>query len=381
MKRAPSILIICFLVTASAAETEPAVEGRALWIPAWELTSPAAVRSAVIQAAEYRFNAIFVQVRYRGDALYRPNRYLSFYANPEPRSIYLKGQADDFDPLALAVEEGHAWGLSVHAWVTCFEVTGGFAPQDENHVVNRHPEWVSSDRWGNRMGVGHRAWLDPGIPEVRDYTASVLLDIVSNYEVDGLHLDYVRYEGPDMGFAPIAVSEYWVRTGLDADPEDEEWRAWRRDNVTEFVDRVQREAREINPEIVVSAAVFPDRAGDAYDGVYQDWGRWLEEGLVDLALPMSYSLNAGVIGRQTADAVTHAGEGLIYTGIALKDYSDESEPLDPAVVRSHIEAVRAAGADGVAIFSYTDLREMILSGMTPDDLFTDTAEEPSPEEW
>jgi len=381
VKRAAAILLLHALLTSATAGTEPVVEGRGLWIPAWELTSPAAVRSAIIQAAEYRFNAVFVQVRYRGDALYIPHRYTSYYANPEPRSIYMKGRPEDFDPLALAVEEGHAWGLSVHAWVTCFEVTGGFAPKDENHVVNRHPEWVSCDRWGNRMGVGHRAWLDPGIPEVRDYTASVLLDIVSNYEVDGLHLDYVRYEGPDMGFAPIAVSEYWVRTGLKANPEDEEWNTWRRDNVTDFVDRVQREAREINPEIIISAAVFADRAGDAYDGVCQDWGRWLEEGLIDLALPMSYSLNADKIGRQTADAVTHAGDGLVYTGIALRNYNDGSKPLDPAVVRSHIEAVRAAGADGVTIFSYTDLREMILAGMTPDDLFTAPAEEPSPEEW
>jgi uncharacterized lipoprotein YddW (UPF0748 family) len=381
VKRAAAFLLTSALLASAAFGDEPAVEGRGLWIPAWELTSPADVRSAIIQAAEFRFNAVFVQVRYRGDALYIPHRYTSYYANPEPRSIYLKGQPADFDPLALAVEEGHAWGLSVHAWVTCFEVTGGFTPKDENHVVNRHPEWVSCDRWGNRMNVGHRAWLDPGIPEVRDYTASVLLDIVSNYEVDGLHLDYVRYEGPDMGFAPVAVSEYWVRTGLEADQRDEEWRAWRRDNVTDFVDRVQREAREINPDIVISAAVFPDRAGDAYDGICQDWGRWLEEGLIDLALPMAYSLNAEKIGRQTADAVAHEGAGRIYTGIALRNYDNGSKPLDPAVVRSHIDAVRAAGADGVTIFSYTDLKEMILAGMTPDDLFSGEAEEPGSEEW
>jgi uncharacterized lipoprotein YddW (UPF0748 family) len=379
--RYAQVLVLTCALLSSAVAGEPTVEGRALWIPAWELTDPAAVRSAVIQAAEYRFNAVFVQVRYRGDALYIPHRYTSYYANPEPRSIYIKNQPGDFDPLALAVEEGHAWGLSVHAWVTCFEVTGGFAPKDENHVVNRHPEWVSCDRWGNRMDVGHRAWLDPGIPEVRDYTASVLLDIVSNYEVDGLHLDYVRYEGPEMGFAPIAVSEYWVRTGLDANQKDEQWRAWRRDNVTEFLSRVQREVREINPDIIVSAAVFSDREVEAYSYVCQDWGRWLAEGLVDLVAPMSYSLNGNVIARQTTDAVLHAGGALVYTGIALRNFSDGSAVLDPAVVRSHIEAVRASGADGVAIFSYTDLKEMILARMTPDDLFTDPAEEPVLENW
>ncbi len=381
MRRYPAIFLTCALLLTTTAWAEPAVEGRALWIPAWELTSPGAVRSAVIQAAEYRFNAIFVQVRYRGDALYHPNRYVSYYSNPEPRSIYIINQPDDFDPLALAIEEGHAWGLSVHAWVTCFEVTGGFVPSEENHVVNCYPEWVSCDRWGNRMGLGNRAWLDPGIPEVRDYTASVLLDIVSNYEVDGLHLDYVRYKGPEMGYSSIAVSEFWVRTGLEPDPNDEAWRAWRRDNITEFVNRVQREAREINPEIVISAAVFSDRAGNAFDGVCQDWGRWLEEGLIDLVAPMSYSLNEGTIGRQTVDAVLHSGDSLVYTGIALRDFSDDGESLDPSVVLSHIEAVRAAGADGVAVFSYSDLKELIFSGMTPDYLFPEPAEEPIKESY
>lgn len=381
MKPGPVLVLICALIQSAHPQTEPAVEGRALWIPAWELTNPGAVRRAVIGAAEYRFNAIFVQVRYRGDTLYQPNRYVSYYSNPEPRSIYTKNQPEDFDPLALAIEEGHAWGLSVHAWVTCFEITGGFVPPEENHVVNRHPEWVSCDRWGNRMGLGHRAWLDPGIPEVRDYTATVLLDIVSNYEVDGLHLDYVRYEGPEMGYSSIAVSEFWVRTGLEPDPNDEVWRAWRRDNITEFVDRVQREAGEINPEIVISAAVFSDRAGNAYDGVCQDWGYWLEKGLIDLALPMSYSLNERTIGQQTVDAVTHSGDGLIYTGLALRDFSDDSGLLDPAVVLSHIEAVRTAGADGVALFSYSDLKELILDGMTPDYLFPESAEEPAPVHW
>jgi len=375
--RALIFVLACAFAAASA--DEPAVEGRALWIPAWELGSPAAVRRAIVQAAEYRFNTVFLQVRYRGDALYRPNRYVSHYENPEPRSIHLKGQPADFDPLELALEEGRRWGLAVHAWVVCFEITGGFAPKDENHVVNRHLEWVACDRRGKRMPLGHRAWLDPGIPEVRDYTASVLLDIVSNYEIDGLHLDYVRYEGPDMGYAPVAVSEFWVRTGLEAEPGAEEWRSWRRENITEFVDRVQREAREINPDIVISAAVFADRAGAAYERACQDWGRWLAEGLIDLALPMAYSLDAGTIGRQTADAVAHAGRGMIYTGIALRRYTDGSKPLEPAAVRSHIEAVRAAGADGVAVFSYSDLREMILSGMTPGDLFAAPAEGPEGE--
>jgi len=370
------------LLTVSATLAQPrrlTPEGRGLWVPAWELSGPGAVERVVETAVAHGFNELFLQVRYRGDALYQPNRHDTTFPNPEPRSAYLARAPAGYDPLEHALELCRASGLRLHAWVVCFEITGGRVPASPAHVVNRHPEWLAYGRDGRPMAVGHRAWLDPGVAAVRDYTADVLGDLAANYAVDGLHLDYVRYESPRTGFNPLALEEFTRETGFTSpSAAPAVWADWRREQITRFVAAVARRLGELRPEMLLSAAVYAERDTTARDEVSQDWGRWLRAGYLDLLVTMSYFTDEAMIARQLERAVECADGSLVYAGLLLRELHDERRFIPPGELRVYYDAVRLRGADGMALFSYSDLREYQAVGLEPGELFDGAAAAPLP---
>ena len=139
-------------------------EVRALWVARDSLDSPAAVRALVEQAAASGFNTLLVQVRARGDALYR--------SLLEPRPEFLSDQPG-IDPLQLVIQEAHARGLAVHAWVNAYLVWGPEDPPgDRSHLVNAHPEWLAVPRALGRQ-LYHRDPRDPTyVQRLIDYVAA-----------------------------------------------------------------------------------------------------------------------------------------------------------------------------------------------------------------
>ena len=124
-------------------------------------------------------NAVIFQVRQGGTAYYE--------SSYEPWGYYAGYQYPGYDPLAVAIEEAHSRGLELHAWFNVFQTSSTFSgtPAAEN------PEWVCRDQNGNSMS-SYRS-LSPGLEDVRKYTVNVAMEIVRNYDIDGLHLDYVRW--------------------------------------------------------------------------------------------------------------------------------------------------------------------------------------------
>jgi uncharacterized lipoprotein YddW (UPF0748 family) len=228
-----------------------------------------------------------VQVRRTGEAYYN-----SAY---EPRASEIK--EEDLDPLAYAIKRGRESGLEVHAWFNVYRVWGSSkAPPWPNHVVNAHPEWLNKDING-KSTTGEGQFLDPGVPEVREYNLKLIKDIVSRYDVDGLMLDYVRYPGQEWGYSDIAVARFnkaHGRTGKP-DPKDPAWGQWRRDQVTQMVREIYREVTRLKPHVKVSAATIPwgdcpsdFKKTDAYASVFQDWRAWMQQGIIDINMPMNY---------------------------------------------------------------------------------------------
>ncbi len=222
------------LVVLTLVVPRPAVaraEVRALWVVRTTLTSPEAVESMVTTARAGGFNTLLVQVRGRGDAYYRDGR--------EPRATPLVGQPD-FDPLALAIRRAHAAGLQVHAWINVNLVAGtGELPASRDHIVYRHPEWLMVPRslaeglrpldprgpeYLGRLSRYARSrsdtieglYLSPIEPGSIEYTASVVRDIVERYDLDGVHLDYLRY--PNDGFRLQPAGARRVSTRRRAGP-------------------------------------------------------------------------------------------------------------------------------------------------------------------
>jgi uncharacterized lipoprotein YddW (UPF0748 family) len=346
--------VIGILALAAIASRAGAIEElRGLWVCPWEMNTPAAVDRVVADAARFNFNALFFEVRYRGDAMYVPNKHNRRFPNPEPRSPHLAGAPADFDPLEKLITEGHAAGLQVHAWVTTFVVLNRKTPTPPGHPAVEHPEWLSQNDRGDTWDRYGMAWLEPALPEVHDYLYNVFMDVVVNYDVDGLHLDYARYPSPDFGRHPRAIELYKAETGKSLD-DVRAYADWRRQNISAFVSRLYDGISKEAPSCQLTAAVFASRTGTAYNDCLQDWTPWLGGGYVDAVVPMAYSRDAAIVRKQLDDALSVADGRYVYGGIMVPEVpATKFDERVGAEMVAKARAVREAGAAGVVVFSYS----------------------------
>lgn len=355
-------------------------EVRGLWVVRWTMSSEQQVRDMVADAAAAGFNTLIVQVRGRGDA---------FYSSAlEPRAESLQG-TPEFDPLALVIAEGHRRGMAVHAWVNTHIVWGPVArPQSPAHLVNRNPEWLAVPRGlarelferdpydprfvaalteyaAERPQTLEGIYTSPSHPEVRARVRDVWMDLLARYDLDGLHFDYIRFPSADFDYSRGALERFrsWVAARISprrvveldlaamSDPLaftqalPDQWDEFRRDQITSLVAEIYREVKARRPEVVVSAAVVADRE-TAYGIRFQEWERWLDEGILDIAVPMAYTPDNDRFQALVRSARTAAGRrDRVWAGIGA--YLDSlGGTLDK------IDLARGEDAGGVILFSY-----------------------------
>jgi uncharacterized lipoprotein YddW (UPF0748 family) len=349
-------------------------ELRALWVDAFHegIRSAREADDLVAAAKRANLNTLFVQVRRRGDALYAKG-----IEPPLDDPAYNPA----FDALSYIVDAGHKAGLEVHAWLNAMPVWRDEAPPgDPRHVFNRHgvnaegdDNWLTASPDGNKkFPVGY--FLDPGHPAAADYLAAIYLNIVRNYEVDGIHFDYIRYpeteerypRGAGVGYNNVNLARFRraTRRSDTPAPGDGQWMDWRREQVTNLVRRVSIEAKEIKPRIKISAALIPWGAPPSNEKnfedvapmqrVFQDWHQWLKDGLLDLGVPMNYA-------SETDDRVRGWFDGWIqwekrhahgrYLAVGLGAYRNT-----PTATIQQVERVRQPAGNGrvvgVSFFSY-----------------------------
>lgn len=303
----------------AGASCSTAQEFRALWADTFHagLRNGSEVTALVNAARAGNCNAVVVEVRKRGDAYYRNGL--------EPVATDV---AAGFDPLADLVIKAHNTSggqarIEVHAWLVTYNIWGNRTspPSQPTHPYNLHPDWLSqkyrssaSDPVVHWDGAAYP--FDQGHPEVQQHTFDVCMDILRRYDVDGLHFDYIRYSDDSSGgnqpwgYNPVSVQRFQElknRTSTPA-PTDALWLQWRRDQVTSLLRKVYLNAWNEKPHVRISAALITYGTNspglgandwvnhsEAYRRVLQDWRGWLEEGILDLACPMTYKTsNAGV---------------------------------------------------------------------------------------
>ena len=360
----------------------PGDEVRALWVVRTTLSSPTAISTMVEAARAGGFNTLLVQVRGRGDAYYT--------GGSEPQSPGLAGQSA-FDPLADVILKSHAAGLRVHAWVNVNLVASSVdLPAARDHVIYRHPEWMMvpqalagdlarvdprSPEYLGRLARyirGHQnqiegIYLSPLIEAAMDYTASVVRDIATRYEVDGVHLDYVRFPSADFDYSPAALAAFRHSVAPHLAPADrvrydasavenpilytqlfaERWRSFRQTQLTRLVVRLREAVKDARPSALLSAAVVPDPI-EATEQRLQDWQGWLARGLLDIVCPMAYTTDAAIFAKQVAAARAVAGTQRLWAGIGAYQLSQ------PEIVENILTA-RRLGVDGIVLFSYDSL--------------------------
>ncbi|GIV05202.1 MAG: hypothetical protein KatS3mg016_0777 [Fimbriimonadales bacterium] len=338
-------------------------ETRALWVVRTSLVSADSIERVVALSVRYGFNALFVQVRGRGDAYYR--------SSYEPRAEALTGQPADFDPLGYLLRCAEGTGLQVHAWLNVFYVwSQPRMPRSRQHVINRSPNWIARDTQNRyQMTTGGKVegvYLCPSNPNVRAHLLKVFAEVAQRYpQLDGIHLDYVRYPYESYCYCAGCRARFreamWERVpearraALDRSAARRnplawiqafpaEWSDWRRDQVSAFVRAFSRQSRRINPNLILSAAVWPQPELAAKHKL-QDWLYWLRSDWLDTVLPMAYDKDTAVVQRQATRVVSEAQGRPVIVGVGAWQVSPES-------TLNKIRAIRRSGARGFSLFSY-----------------------------
>lgn len=274
---------------------EPVQEFRGLWVatvdnidwPSAPGLSRAEQKAEAVRildlAVELKLNAIVLQVRPCADALYR--------SSYEPWSAFLTGEQGKnpgYDPLAFWIEEAHARGLHLHAWINPFRAWHPKTPGSpaKNSIVAKRPQFL--------LEHGEYYWLDPGDSNASKLALSVINDIVRRYNIDGLHVDDYFYPYPIEGvtFDDSRTYGAYLGTGGTLDRSH-----WRRLNIDRFVRDMYASVKRQRPEVLVGISPFGIwRPGhpegvvgfDAYEGLAADARRWLREGWLDYVSPQLY---------------------------------------------------------------------------------------------
>lgn len=305
--------VLTLVTPAFAAGTPSASEEmRGVWVssvynldyPSSPTTDPDKLKAEADEildnCVKWGLNAVFLQVRPSGDALYKSDLF--------PWSKYLTGSVgtapqDGFDPLEYWVEAAHKRGLELHAWINPYRITRG-KDTEWNQLPSTHPAKMNPD-WVVKYSDGNY-YFNPGIPEVRDLVTRGAVEIVQNYDVDGLHMDDYFYPGTDFNDA-ATYQKYGSSFSNIAD--------FRRDSVNQLVAQLDTAVHNIDPDIqfgISPSGIWANKSTDPrgsnssgsehYVSSYADSLYWIENGLVDYIIPQIY----WEIGHKLADFATLA---------------------------------------------------------------------------
>lgn len=289
------LLIILSLLLAFAQKTSATekYEIRAAWIttiggldwPASKATSAYGIKRQKDELCrqldilkEANFNTVLFQTRLRGDVVY-PSLYETFAESLAGET----GRNPGYDPLKFAIEECHKRGLELHAWIVCIPIGNDRQVKllGKSSVVKKNPDMCIHFK---------KAWyLDPGNPNTAGYLSAIAKEITTCYDIDGIHLDYIRYPEDGENFPDNKTFRKYGK-GKDISQ-------WRRDNITAIVRRIYNEVKSIKPWVKVSSSPvgkyndtrrYSSKGWNAYSAVYQDVKLWLKTGIQDVIFPMMY---------------------------------------------------------------------------------------------
>jgi len=320
-------------------------ENRAVWLRPRD-TGIDEIRNRLDMLESININTIYLETYWNGYAIY-PTENEILKQNP---------MFKEFDVLDSYIEEAHLRGIEVHAWVENFLV--GLP------IAEKKPEWLNMSRKGDthylENGVSKYYFMNPALPEVRDFLSKLYKELIKNYEIDGIQFDYLRYPNSgdytnDFGYDAYTRQLFENYSGVDPialKPGNPLWHKWcdfREHLVSSYAYRVFSELKSLKPEIHISADIWPDYDDTLID-IYQNPKAWTKKDFINTLIPMSYYLNEEPVVDDIINSWAFArGHTEISSGIAA------FTKVDTKVLIRQIEAIRAANTNGIAIFEYESL--------------------------
>ncbi|NGZ74160.1 family 10 glycosylhydrolase [Saccharibacillus alkalitolerans] len=296
--------------------------------------------SMLDQLQETGINAVFVQVRPSADALY-PSSLV-------PWSSVLtgtQGKNPGYDPLAFMIDEAHKRGMEFHAWFNPFRASTGSSTSGlaSNHVAKAHPDWI--------VNFDGKLYINPGVPAARQSVIDDVMEVVNNYDIDGVHLDDYFYpygESSSKKFGDDATYKQY-NTGNYSNKGD-----WRRANINSFVQTLGTSIHGVKPAVSYGVSPFgvwrnasSDPLGSntkagvtAYDTTYADARAWIKNEWVDYVAPQVYWSNASTAANyktlvdwwantvEGTDVDLYIGEAAYKVGTSEAGWSSANELAD-----------------------------------------------------
>jgi uncharacterized lipoprotein YddW (UPF0748 family) len=344
-------ILIIFLIVAGIVPAETKRETRAVWVatnhrldwppPTFDIDIQKKALIEIFDSVKAKkLNTVYFQVRSNGTVM--------FNSSYDPPSPYV---SPGFDVLAFATEEAHKRGLELHAWINAVQVfASNSLTVDSNHIAVRKPEWILRHKDENGLSL----WLDIGRPEVRNYLKNLVAELIERYDVDGIQLDYIRYPGNNID-DDYSYANYGGNENRDE---------WRRNNVTELIESIYKNVKSIKPYVKVGATpigIYRNLKGmygwEGYSQVYQDSREWLRRGILDYIAPQVYWSfeDQTAFDKIAREWVENSFGKNVIVGIAAY------KPEVKAVINKMVEFSQKIGADGIAFFRYSNIKEIRIA--------------------
>lgn len=334
------------------------VEVRAIWLDRGTIVSMKdanSLRKLIKDLANTGFNIIFFETVNAGYPIY-PSKLL-------PQNPLIMG----WDPLQIAIESAHVYGLELHAWVWTFAVGNtrhNLLIDKPVHypgpiIEEKGRAWSLSGEDGKlRVEEQPEFWVSPANKKACKFLQELFSEIVSNYDVDGLQFDYIRYPFQkgysQVGLDFVTRKAYKGQTGklpsLDG-PEFRAWVNWKALQVSDFVKETSYLLRKIKPNLKLSVAVFAVNRYTRMRIIHQDWETWLVNRWVDVVYPFYYSYSKEEVKNLLSYMKRSVNDHAIIPAFNLRVLSEGE-------LAERITQARNAGVLGTALFAAEHLNQV-----------------------
>jgi uncharacterized lipoprotein YddW (UPF0748 family) len=330
---------------------QPLQEIRGVWMTENDhdiLRDRPKMQEAVSQLTRLNLNTIYPVVWNSGYALYP-----SAVAQREDIQPFVRKGLQGQDILADLAKEAHRQGLLVIPW---FEF--GFMTPPTSELAMNHPEWLTQRRNGSQTWIGAAGevvWLNPFLPEVQKFITDLVLEVVTQYDVDGIQFDDHTSLPNEFGYDRYTLALYKQETkrNAPANPQDPAWVRWRADKITAFVTQLNQAVKQRKPNAIFS--VSPNPYVTAYNTYLQDWLTWVRQGIVDELIVQVYRPDLQSFVEQITRPEIQEAQQKIPTAVGVLT-GLRNKPVPMPLIQNKVRTARDRGL-GVSFFYYESLWE------------------------